>query len=252
MGAGTRDPAPIKNPVLQGVGSKSKFCKLRTLHSFMGCSWELFATSWQFVLWWMKISKLLGVQIIQWENVCNKNFQQTYAKIQIWWRWGNISHLFVCNNHLWYSQLIVAFVFFLSSFDMDAFKRVYSNKDTVTEAIPYFWEHFNKEDYSIWLAEYMYDDELKRIFMSCNLVSGMFQRIEKLRKTAFASVIIFGEDGNISISGVWICRTQKLAFDVGFKISFHYICFVLFFRTVCINPTCCLTLMPDYPPRACI
>ena len=37
-GAGTRDPAPIKNPVLQGVGSKSKFCKLRTLHSFMGCS----------------------------------------------------------------------------------------------------------------------------------------------------------------------------------------------------------------------
>ena len=37
-GAGTQDPAPIKIPVLQGVGSKSKFCKLRTVYSFMGCS----------------------------------------------------------------------------------------------------------------------------------------------------------------------------------------------------------------------
>ncbi|PFX21901.1 elongation factor 1-gamma-like [Stylophora pistillata] len=101
-----------------------------------------------------------------------------------------------------------------SSFDMDAFKRVYSNKDTATEAIPYFWEHFNKEDFSIWLAEYMYDDELSRVFMSCNLVSGMFQRLDKLRKTAFASVGIFGVDGDVSISGVWIFRTQTVAFEL--------------------------------------
>lgn len=116
--------------------------------------------------------------------------------------------------------LIINLCVYFSSFDMDAFKREYSNKDTATEAIPYFWEHFNKEDFSIWLAEYMYDDELKMIFMACNLVSGMFQRIEKLRKTAFASVGIFGVNNNASISGIWIFRGQELAFDVGFKVSF--------------------------------
>lgn len=98
---------------------------------------------------------------------------------------------------------------------MDEFKRTYSNKDTATVAIPYFWEHFNKEDYSVWLAEYLDDKDLKMIFMACNLVGGMFQRIEKLRKTAFASVGIFGVDNNASISGIWICRTQELCFNVG-------------------------------------
>jgi len=101
-----------------------------------------------------------------------------------------------------------------SSFDMDAFKRTYSNQDTEKVAIPYFWEHFNKEDYSIWLAEYMYNDELTLIFMTCNLVGGMFQRLEKLRKTAFASIGIFGKDYDASISGIWIFRTQDLAFSL--------------------------------------
>ena len=103
---------------------------------------------------------------------------------------------------------------------MDEFKRTYSNKDIETVAIPFFWEHFNKEDYSVWLAEYMYEDELARIFMACNLVGGMFQRLEKLRKTAFATVGIFGTDNNVSISGLWIFRTQELAFDVSCMFAF--------------------------------
>ena len=100
---------------------------------------------------------------------------------------------------------------------MDEFKRTYSNKDTETVAIPHFWEHFNKEDFSVWLAEYQYNHELRMIFMACNLVGGMFQRLEKLHKTAFGSIGIFGTDGDISISGIWIFRTQELAFSVGVK-----------------------------------
>merc|ERR1712121_108304 len=39
--------------------------------------------------------------------------------------------------------------------DLDAFKRCYSNcTDVVKEAIPHFWENFDKEAYSIWLCEY--------------------------------------------------------------------------------------------------
>lgn len=50
--------------------------------------------------------------------------------------------------------------------------------------------------------------------MASNLVSGMFQRLDKLRKYAFASVLIIGEDYKLSISGVWLLRGQELAFDV--------------------------------------
>ena len=110
---------------------------------------------------------------------------------------------------------------------MDAFKRVYSNEDILTKAIPYLWANFDKEGYSIWYAEYTYPEELKRVFMSCNLVGGMFQRIEKLRKTAFGSICIFGEDNNGSISGIWIFRGQELAFNVSINNIYIYFFLIL-------------------------
>lgn len=101
-----------------------------------------------------------------------------------------------------------------TSFNMDEFKRVYSNEDTVTKAIPYFWNHFDKDNLSIWLCEYKYPEDLTQIFMTCNLVSGMFQRLEKLRKNAFASVCVFGENNNNTIAGLWFWRGQGLAFEL--------------------------------------
>ncbi|XP_070577572.1 elongation factor 1-gamma-like [Ptychodera flava] len=101
-----------------------------------------------------------------------------------------------------------------SKFDMDEFKRTYSNQDTLTVAIPYFWEHFDKEGYSIWYSEYKYPEDLKMTFMSCNLIAGMFQRLDKLRKNAFASVCLFGESNKSTISGIWFWRGQKLAFEL--------------------------------------
>ncbi|KAK6057929.1 elongation factor 1 gamma, hypothetical protein [Cooperia oncophora] len=69
------------------------------------------------------------------------------------------------------------------TFVMDSFKRVYSNEDTATKAIPYFWDNFDAEANSIWFCEYKYPTELTLTFMSCNLISGMFQRLEKLKRT---------------------------------------------------------------------
>lgn len=100
------------------------------------------------------------------------------------------------------------------TFIMDEFKRVYSNEDTATKAIPYFWSHFDKACYSIWFCEYKYCDELALTFMSSNLVGGMFQRIEKLRKNAFASMNVWGENNSNIISGVWIWKGQELAFPL--------------------------------------
>ena len=100
------------------------------------------------------------------------------------------------------------------SMNMDEFKRVYSNEDTATKAIPYFWTNLDKENCSIWFCEYKYPEELTQVFMTCNLVSGFFQRLEKLRKNAFASMCVFGENNNNTIAGVWMWRGQGLAFEV--------------------------------------
>merc|ERR1712172_71900 len=98
------------------------------------------------------------------------------------------------------------------NFDMDDFKRFYSNNDE-DKSVPYFCEKFDKENYSIWRGDYKYNDELTMVFMSCNLMGGMFQRLEKLRKNAFASVALFGENNNSSISGIWVWKGHDLAFE---------------------------------------
>lgn len=100
-----------------------------------------------------------------------------------------------------------------TKFDMEEWKRFYSNNDE-DDSIKWFWEHFDPEHYSIWRGDYKYNDELKMVFMSCNLVGGMIQRLEKLKKNAFASCCVFGEDNNSSISGIWVFKGQQLAFDL--------------------------------------
>uniref|UniRef100_A0A8C3MTL6 Uncharacterized protein n=1 Tax=Geospiza parvula TaxID=87175 RepID=A0A8C3MTL6_GEOPR len=101
-----------------------------------------------------------------------------------------------------------------SPFVLDEFKRKYSNEDTLSVALPHFWEHFDREGWSLWYCQYRYPEELSQTFMSCNLITGMFQRLDKLRKNAFASVVLFGKDHDSSISGVWVMRGQELAFTL--------------------------------------
>merc|ERR1711963_125807 len=91
------------------------------------------------------------------------------------------------------------------TFDLEEWKRFYSNNDE-DDSIKWFWEHFDAEHYSIWRSDYKFNNELTMVFMSCNLVGGMFQRLEKMKKNAFASAILFGENNNSSISGIWVWK----------------------------------------------
>jgi len=101
-----------------------------------------------------------------------------------------------------------------STFIMDEFKRVYSNEDIKSKAIPYFWENFDKENFSIWLCEYQFPQELALTFQIQNLITGMFQRLDKLNKNAFASMGLFGKSRNSQIQGIWIWRGTELAFKL--------------------------------------
>ena len=64
-------------------------------------------------------------------------------------------------------------VFYIcSTFVMDDWKKMYSNNDTKTVALPWFWENFDPENYSVWYAEYKYPQDLALVFMSSNLIGG--------------------------------------------------------------------------------
>lgn len=105
--------------------------------------------------------------------------------------------------------------------NMDEFKRVFSNQPPA-EAQKYFWEHFDSANYSIWFCEYLFPEELRLLFMSANLVGGMFQRLDRLRKYAFGVVGVFGENNKSTISGVWIWRGSELAFPLHEDLQIDY------------------------------
>jgi len=99
--------------------------------------------------------------------------------------------------------------------DMDAWKRFFSNNGE-QESLDHFWTLITpevKEHYSLWYCNYKYADELAMDFMAANLVGGMYQRIEKLRKHAFASCIVGGVTRDLNITGLWFWRGQTLAFE---------------------------------------
>ena len=54
-----------------------------------------------------------------------------------------------------------------STFVLGESKCKYSDEDTLSVVLPYFWEHFDEEGFP---------KELTQTFMSCNLTTGMFQR----------------------------------------------------------------------------
>jgi len=58
-----------------------------------------------------------------------------------------------------------------SSFNLEEWKRVYSNQDTRKEALPWFFKNFDHEGFSVWRFDFKYNEELTQIFMSANQVS---------------------------------------------------------------------------------
>ncbi|AQZ14979.1 CAM1 (YPL048W) [Zygosaccharomyces parabailii] len=103
-----------------------------------------------------------------------------------------------------------------SSFTLDEWKRKYSNEDTRPVALPWFWEHYNPEEWSLWKVAYKYNDELTLTFMSNNLIGGFFARLAASIKYMFGCMVVYGENNNNGIIGAVLIRGQDhtKAFDV--------------------------------------
>ncbi|KAI8052287.1 hypothetical protein BDF22DRAFT_687469 [Syncephalis plumigaleata] len=101
-----------------------------------------------------------------------------------------------------------------TSFNLEEWKRFYSNNDTKPTAMNWFWENFDAEGYSIWRVVYKYNDELTKVFMSSNLIGGFFARLERARKYAFGSLSVLGEDDKNEIEGFFVIRGQEIPEEV--------------------------------------
>jgi elongation factor 1-gamma len=56
---------------------------------------------------------------------------------------------------------------------LDDWKRKYSNEETREVALPWFWENFKPDEYSLWKVDYKYNDELTMTFMTANLIGKL-------------------------------------------------------------------------------
>ncbi|KAL8944429.1 MAG: hypothetical protein Q9216_000480 [Gyalolechia sp. 2 TL-2023] len=99
---------------------------------------------------------------------------------------------------------------------IDEWKRKYSNEETREVALPWFWENFNPEEYSLWKISYKYNDELTQTFMSSNLITGFFTRLDASRKYLFGCASVYGKANDSVIQGAFMVRGQEAhpAFDV--------------------------------------
>jgi len=98
---------------------------------------------------------------------------------------------------------------------IDEWKRQYSNLDT-PDALKWFWENYNPEEYSLWAVDYKYNDELTQVFMTANLIGGFFTRLEASRKYIFGCASVYGTTNDSVIKGAFLIRGQdeQACFDV--------------------------------------
>ncbi|CED83369.1 Translation elongation factor EF-1 gamma [Phaffia rhodozyma] len=97
-----------------------------------------------------------------------------------------------------------------STFNLEEWKRVYSNEDTRTGAIPWFYNNVDKEGFSVWKIDFKYNTELTQTFMSSNQIGGLFARFEGSRKYLFGSVGVLGKANDSIITGTLILRGQDV------------------------------------------
>ena len=99
-----------------------------------------------------------------------------------------------------------------SSFNMDTWKKVYSNCNTYEEAMDTFWETHDPAGYTLFRGDYMHDHEHTRLFMTSNLIAGFIQRTEEIRKWLFGTMTIRGDEakGTTKITAYYLIRGDSI------------------------------------------
>jgi len=97
-----------------------------------------------------------------------------------------------------------------STFNLEDWKRYYSNNDAEGEtgSVKWFYDHFDKEGFSVWKVDFKDNQDLTLTYKSSNQIGGFFNRLEASRKYAFGSMGVLGENNNSIITGIFVVRGQ--------------------------------------------
>ncbi|KAG5723554.1 Elongation factor 1-gamma, partial [Termitomyces sp. T112] len=95
-----------------------------------------------------------------------------------------------------------------SAFNLEDWKRQYSNNDTrgAGGSLEWFYKNFDAAGFSVWRVDFKYNEELTQTFMSSNQIGGFFNRLEASRKYLFGSIGVLGVANNSVITGALILR----------------------------------------------
>ncbi|KAG6856139.1 hypothetical protein H0H87_007144 [Tephrocybe sp. NHM501043] len=95
-----------------------------------------------------------------------------------------------------------------SAFNLEDWKRQYSNNDTrgAGGSLEWFYQNFDPAGFSVWRFDFKYNEELTLTFKSSNQITGFYNRLEASRKYLFASAGVLGETNNSIITGALILR----------------------------------------------
>mmetsp|Transcript_21842 Transcript_21842/g.39819 ORF Transcript_21842/g.39819 Transcript_21842/m.39819 type:complete len:430 (+) Transcript_21842:534-1823(+) len=99
-----------------------------------------------------------------------------------------------------------------SAFILDEWKKLYANSKDKASTLPWFWEHYDPEGYSIWVFKYnKLPGECTVVYRTNNLLNGFLQRMEEFRKYSFGYLGIYGAEPELDIAGCFMWRGKDVA-----------------------------------------
>ena len=98
-----------------------------------------------------------------------------------------------------------------TAFNVYDFKTFFVNHpDKKGAAVDEWYKMLDWEGWSFWEFHYeKYTGEGEKLHVTNNLMSGFLSRAEHVNKISFARHGVFGEEPNLEIKGVWLCRGPK-------------------------------------------
>ena len=110
-----------------------------------------------------------------------------------------------------------------SKLELETFKRAFLNNKDKADAMNKFWEIYDPEGYSLWWMEYQNLPEEGKVLFRCSNSKGMFlQKLDSLRKYAFAVHGVYGTEGDYKIRGVWMWRGTEIPNEMKEHDNFPY------------------------------
>ena len=99
-----------------------------------------------------------------------------------------------------------------TSFNVYDFKTFYVNHDDKKgAAVDEWYKMLDWEGWSFWHFTYeKFGKEGQKLHITNNMMAGFLSRAEHVNKYSFARHGVFGEEPNLEIMGVWLCRGTEI------------------------------------------